>query len=317
MSKCVVRQHHRRNGQALIEFAVISLVTTILVAAVLSYGLLILGANVLQQAVDVGAQELARMPLPAQMAFGDSPYDTGSALHEPKVMQELFDEQHLVIDLTAGEVDDFTNKPLINRLLRPLMIYEEAVVNGASRRLIRYPGALVESTANHPLTGNKELTVLIPIIGARDPVTGVETIAEWRHVVEEIRSNGIGPFSLASSDPANLSFQPGVVAMRINYPYQSGALVAVQYKDAGGALLSTQDALTQDVVNSPIQADDSSVTNAMIPVGYGLVVTDGGSTGANAGTYGLGRQFAFTMAVRPYRKLVSSQAIYRREVYGQ
>ena len=105
--------------------------------------------------------------------------------------------------------------------------------------------------------------------------------------------------------------------MRINYPYQSGALVAVQYKDAGGTPLTAQDALTQDVVNWPIQADDSSVTNAALPAGYGLVVAEGDGVGPNAGAYGLGRQFAFTMSVRPYRTLISAQAIYRREVFGQ
>jgi hypothetical protein len=42
---------------------------------------------------------------------------------------------------------------------------------------------------------------------------------------------------------------------------------------------------------------------------------DDGGVGPYAGAYGLGRQLALGgRTVRPFRKLISAQAIYRREV---
>ena len=45
------------------------------------------------------------------------------------------------------------------------------------------------------------------------------------------------------------------------------------------------------------------------------IVLDDGAVGPYAGPYGLGRQFALAgRTLRPFRKLISAQAIYRREV---
>jgi len=49
-------------------------------------------------------------------------------------------------------------------------------------------------------------------------------------------------------------------------------------------------------------------------VAPGAPVEDPGAVGPYAGTFGLGRQFALAgRTVRPFRKLISAQAIYRRE----
>ncbi|MCA9073101.1 MAG: hypothetical protein KDA84_29465, partial [Planctomycetaceae bacterium] len=196
-----------------------------------------------------------------------------------------------------------------NRLLFPLYIYDVDIDQ------VRYPGTLVTNN-------NNEMTVLIPIIGFgnRDPSTGVETISEWRKVVEEITPvpNQPGPFALDSENTGNLD--AGMVALRINYPHQSGAMVAYIQTDQDGNPVPPSETLGRDdLINVPVQADDSQVTvQASLPDGYSLVnpatnpVTNGG---AHRGQYGLGEMQAFAVTVRPYRKVLSAQAIYRREVF--
>ena len=58
---------HRRNrrGQSLVEFAIVSLVVYMLLAAILSFGQMLVLRQTVQQAADVAARELSRTPLPA------------------------------------------------------------------------------------------------------------------------------------------------------------------------------------------------------------------------------------------------------------
>jgi hypothetical protein len=285
-----------RRGQALVEFAIIAFVLTLLLGAMLTFGFLLFGANVLQQAADVGAQELARHPFSPTGTFEEAVSDSG-----------LFDEAALVIPANT----DPNTLPLINRLLFPLYIYDVDIDQ------LRYPGALVRNTDTN------QLTVLIPIVGFgnRDPVTGVETITEWRRVVEEIVPAGElqGPYSLAATDTQRGSLDEGMVALRISYPHQSGALVAYLQTDGNGNAVPPAETLGRDdLVNIPVQADDASVTHDMLPDGYTLEsltpnsVVDGSP---NRGEFGLGEMQALGTTVRPYRKVLTAQAIYRREVF--
>ncbi|MCA9071573.1 MAG: pilus assembly protein, partial [Planctomycetaceae bacterium] len=83
------------------EFAIIAFVLTLLLGAMLTFGFLLFGANVLQQAADVGAQELARYPYSPTGTFEEALEDSG-----------LFREEDLVIP-TGTDPDTL---PLINRL---------------------------------------------------------------------------------------------------------------------------------------------------------------------------------------------------------
>jgi hypothetical protein len=66
-------------------------------------------------------------------------------------------------------------------------------------------------------------------------------------------------------------------------------------------------------MSNVIAADDAGVQQNNAPPG--VPVDESGATGAYAGAYGLGRQFALAgRTVRPFRKLISAQAIFRREV---
>ena len=65
-----------RRGQALLEFAILIPIIIILIGATISFGLFFFQANVLQQAVDVTAQEIARMPFePCLLYTSPSPRD--------------------------------------------------------------------------------------------------------------------------------------------------------------------------------------------------------------------------------------------------
>ncbi len=321
-SRPLRRSNKHRRGQALVEFAIIAFILTLLFGAMLTFGFLLFGANVLQQAADVGAQEFSRLPLPPAVEFPDlgttgrSSTDPSATISgsvpnvfaDPEFAAQIFDEQYLVVDLdndlAAGQTlsDYFADKPIINRLLQTLLIHQEH--NG--QRLVRYPGALV----TNPNTS--ELTVLIPVVTDR-AATGEETTIEWHAVIEEIRSEGNGPLSLNSS----VSGFEGMVALRINYPFQSGAMIAYQYELEDGSISgNVGNALGEEgILNHPVPATDG---NFNPPSPYTLEVqadsvTDG--LRSHSGRYGMGHLEAFDIQVRPYRKVLSAQAIYRREVF--
>jgi len=294
-----------RSGQALIEFAVIAFVMTLLLGAMLTFGFMFFGANVIQQAADVGAMELARHPYSPTGTFSDALKD------EP-----LFTEAALVV--AAGT--DPNTLPLINRLLFPLYIYDPDI------DMVRYPGTLVTN-------GDGDTTVVIPIVGSRDSTTGVETISEWHRVVEEIIPQGAnsGPYAVnASATEYGSLGQGGWVAMRINYPHQSGSLVAYVQTDTNGNILNPTETIGRDdVLNVAATADDVNVQNAataMFPDGNTLATanytlvnpTADPDIGASPhrGTYGFGEAQAHLTTVRPYRKVLTAQGIYRREVFS-
>jgi hypothetical protein len=191
---------------------------------------------------------------------------------------------------------------------------------------VRYPGALLSDDAGLACSAigpNGEasptgLTVGIPLVNTDN---GGESIT-WVPVLEEIRPADNsdcptrGPFSLvylaAQDDCGALDVDPsptrGVAAIRVNYPYQAAMLSGFR---------STPPTITDPFpsnITNPILADDGSVQeNNATPGG---LLDDGGAVGTYAGPYGLGRQLALAgRVVRPFRRLVSAQAIQRREVF--
>ena len=124
----------------------------------------------------------------------------------------------------------------------------------------------------------------------------VQTTIEWIPVLEEIAE---GSFTLASTGP-----QPGLAAVRLNYPFQAAMITG---------FLPNPEGPFEPTIGNPIIADDQGVVE--LNETPGTLLPDGGVVGTYSGTYGLGRQLAFAREVRPYRKLLSAQAIYRREVF--
>ncbi len=306
----------RRRGQSLVEFALVALVLYLLLAATIELGRAVFGAETLQEAARVAARELALEPLPAGAT-------TDAALADEEVRRRVFDAHWLVIDVTddpaspTADADGdgvlnrdqldalFARLPLVNRQLRPLYVLELRVAldDGRTRDLLRYPGALVfvdpgEAVVDRSVGGLPDLvpsglSVRIPQVDGRD-ADGVETI-RWVDVVE--------PFG--ASDPFPVAVE-GLVALRLNYPFQAAALTGHR---------ASPDGPFEPNVGLVIDADDAGVVEAE-PVGAGgLAVAGDARVGANTGAYGLGRLLAQGREVRPFRKLISVQAVFRREVW--
>jgi hypothetical protein len=276
----------------LLEFALIALVMYLLLAATLEFGRAYFSAQVIQQAADAAAREIARTPLPvsttvARLIQGmDDPAQS--------VPNTIYSEDWLVVDMAGipanmTVADYFTaNAPIVNRLLYPLMIPAEA----GNRRLLQYPGLLVPDGERR-----SGLNVVIPLVSYAG---GAETITGTVPVLQEILPNPNAsrsdyldpsqcPFSLtASGVPAA---QRGLVSIRINCPYQAASLAATA-RDPG----------------------DPHGPN------FRYIEVPGASAADRAGPYagpdGLGNLLVEGKSVRPFRRLVSSQAIYRREVIG-
>ena len=293
----------QRSGQALLEFAFLIPLLVVIIGATLSFGLFFFQANVLQQAVDVTAQEISRMPFSptAQLGLGDLNAATTTVMYDPNFQAQIYDEQYLVIhdsewDSGTSFNGDFQayvdTLPLLNRLLAPVMVRDDSYMGGVTR----FPGAIV-------INGNtSEETVLIPLMVY--DANAVESLARWVAPVEEIRPNdGQGPFSLTATNSA-ASFVPGMVALRINYPATSTTLVNRSRQNPA--------AITRP--------DDSALPSAAPGSNYSFAVGNESGvadTSIHSGRFGLGRQAALFEAngIRPYRKVMSAQAIYRREVF--
>jgi hypothetical protein len=311
-------------GSVFVEFALVSLALTMILAATIDFGRLMFSAQGVQDVARVAARELAITPLPANLTF-DGPGQTGALTwvdDDPSsptfgvalVRQRIFNPACLVINLAdpvvANDPDAFLRGlPIVNKALETVMIGDRP--NGAN--LLRYPGALLTTGDATPCDSVQSggaivsatatgLTVKIPYV--RDS-TG-ELIA-WLEVLEEIRPDPndptTGPFSL-SHNPA-LPNQPiGLAAVRVNYPFQAGAMTAF-HPDPDDPILNPS-------IGHPIL---TSETTCDPPPGFELA-GDPDAVGPFAGPCGLGRQLAFGgQVVRPFRKVVSAQAIYRREVF--
>lgn len=293
------RRHADRRGQSLVEFAIVAVVIYMLLAAILTFGQTLYSAQSLQQAADLAARELARTPLPADATFDE-------ALQNQSVRSRVFDERYLVLTIDEGAnpitfnggcaLADF---PLVNQQLVPIMIYDQ--IEG--KRVLRYPGAVFTdpnagTTLTPPASG---YLVRVPVVSvAAYPAPATESIT-WVPVLEEIHSSANpSPFQVSSS-------QRGIVALRINYPYQSASMSGFQQKPDPSSPPGPGNPLV------PIEASDTALPAS--PSGVGSSVVSDLEYGPYAGAYGLGRQAAWAKTVRPYRSLISAQAIYRREVF--
>ena len=267
----------------LVEFALVSLAFYLILAGTLEVGRMITSAQIVQNAARTAARELALIPLPATMTFGD-------ALRCPTVRTRIYDPALLAVELPTGILPDTSGWPSVNRILLPLMVVSE--INGT--KYLHYPGAVVESFLDGTI-------VKVPQVVSRG-TDGVETI-RWVDVIEEVTSvandPSTGPFSLVNSSP-----ERGLVALRVNCPYQAATMSAFQPVDIEDPYPTA----------TPILANDGGVTQLNAPGGTVL----GGSSaegGIYAGQYGLGKFYALNKEVRPFRRLISAQGVFRREVF--
>lgn len=311
-----------RRGGVLLEFAIVALVFYVLFAAVADMGRSSFMASTAGDAARLMARELARTPLPPE-------YDFRTALQAPEVTGAgdpnnpgIYDARWLVVDLdndlADGETLDafFADKPIVNRALRPLMIFDSPTIDGTQRRLYRYPGTLLKRT--NTTGGTDQYLVAIPVVDNVETDAGeaVSQIVSWLPVVQEVREKPPGVFLAAGDSPFDVrSPDGGVAAVRVNVPFQSSTTYS--YAVDPGQPLADQDTLA--VVYADVAP--SSVPPAGTVVGGLAEVIDASSfgeeTGAYAGQYGLGSFYALGREVRPFRRILSGQAVYRREVFDR
>lgn len=280
-----------RRGSVLVEFALISFALYMLMAALLEIGRAVFASQAIQSAADVMSRELAGAPLPATYTFQE-------ALDDPYVRTRVFDESGLVVDLAQhppGAALDayFSTLPVVNQMLRPVMIMDRLPGGGD---VLRYPGALLQASG----TSGTYYTVRIPRVIGRSP-DGIETI-DWVGVVEEVLPSESVQSHFGIDAP--LKAYRGLASVRVNYPYQASMLTAWRRGDFGGSQ------------QTPVLASDGSVSDTGLPDGLSFVQPGDPAEGSPyAGQYGLGRHYILlAQSVRPWRKLLTAQAVRRREV---
>lgn len=298
-----------RRGQSLVEFAVVALVLYMILAAILTFGHAIYAAQGLQTAADLAAKEISRAPLAADDTFEDV-LDSGEL-----GTHNIYDDDFLVYDLdslgTQSFLDDIVPTwPVVNQQLAMLMIVDRPDFDGdgsADANLIRYPGALLEDPSTP--TG---YTVGIPLVESRG-AAGAETI-RWVPVIEEIDTeDSPGDDDGDNPDPFRVSsVHRGIVALRINYPFQSATMSSFQPNAAGPF---------EPTIGTPNLANDGAVQEQNPGQRPGDLVGQPLQSGpvyagTYGGQYGLGAQGALGQIVRPYRRVISAQAIYRREAFA-
>lgn len=286
-----------RSGAALVEFAFIALAFYLLLAGTIEVGRMVFSLQALQNAARVGSRELAQLELPATYTFEQ-------ALRDPQVRETVFDPGLLVLDVSS--MDDATfqqridNFPTLNRMLVPLMLRERLDLGDGEREYFRYPGAILRVLNPGPF--DPPYTVAIPRVLSRDDA-GTETI-DWLPVVEEVRPStdpAEAPFSMISSGRHR-----GLVCLRVNYPFQAATMSAYRTDESSGVL-----------VNTPLEANDGGVVDSSGPPPGTTLVSATGGVNTYSGPYGLGRQFALGKEVRPFRRVLSGQSMFRREVFSR
>jgi hypothetical protein len=317
-----MKSPHRR-GQSLVEFAIVALMMYLMLAAIVEFGRMYFGAQTLQSTVDLAAREFARIPAPPDLTIAQG-------LSQGNVFNSIYDERFLVIDVQQaaqqyGDLMTYVNTqlPVVNRQLFPLMVYSQITENpglggtggdtqNQSRQVLRFPGALVQDP--NPSTAptgalNDGFVVMVPIVTARDANTGAETIV-WHRVLEASAFTATTP--AADNYPLFIDgtqvTNGGLAALRLNYPFQAATMSSYPWNPTGA---TQPNMLNPNLGDDPgvVASDPGGVMGNQQPVAPGY-------SPLYEGEYGLGGRYAVSKVVRPFRKTISCQAVYRREVYG-
>ncbi|WP_430453857.1 TadE/TadG family type IV pilus assembly protein [Rhodopirellula europaea] len=328
----------KRSGQALVEFGLVALVLYMLVGGAITFGIWIYAAGQIQQAANVGARELSQTPLPFDETFED-------ALEQKNVRQRVYDDRWLVIDLTKLKEEKpghnfFTyvvpQMPLLNQQLAVLYVLDVFDHDNDDAtppmRLMRYPGALLkrpqgesdESGIEYPDYVADDYVVQIPLVVERkeghNNGGGAERI-RWVCVVEEVDDPDTNPepFSLEDSNQD----MRGVVALRVHYPAQSTWLSSYQDRGAFVSNAGDPNAANDDAVESLNSEAMKGTLFDSKPLVFEDPLGESVYAGTYGGKYGLGIHGAMTspeltgdaIGIRPYRRVLVSHAIFRREVF--
>lgn len=309
------RRRRRQRGGVLAEFALVAFALWLLLAGVLELGRALSAQQILQHAARTIARELSQQALSHDASFADA-------------LRTTLDLRFLVIDsnlLARCGIADFDRAehaadldrlfaerlPIGNRLLRPLMIRDRV----GDLDLLRYPGALLARTdggvgPGSPCEAGSLYAVGIPRV---DEANGS---VRWLGVIEEEP----GPDPLGGRRAGFALSEGGWVGLRLHYPFQSAAMPGV--RDAGAV-----DPVSGRARQTFSEADRAYVDQGLDALGGTLLASDAadadarGGVAAYAGARGLGRlelgggASSGARTVRPWRRLLSATAGYRRELF--
>lgn len=309
-----------RRGGVLFEFAIVSFVFYVLFSVVVDMGRAAFMASAANDAARLMARELALAQLPSNIPFE-------VALQDFDVRGQYFggsgpgvyDQRFLAIDLAsyvpAGmSLDEFFGTlPIVNRALRPLMFFDTIDVGGQPREFLRYPGTVVQlDNSSAPYV----YTVIVPEVSYSG---NASTIVRWLPVVQEIRSADPGTL-IALDDWDESPFhagspEGGIAAVRVNVPFQAAT--------AGGRSLNTSDPQAlfetgfQNAVLATQTTNGASNLGDIVGSQSALLQSHASSSaGAYSGSFGLGSLQILGNEVRPWRKILMAQSIFRREVFA-
>ncbi len=298
----------------MVEFALVTTVLLLLVGALFDFGRVFFVAQQGQRAVDFAARELALLPLPPtgislrdalecrRAEVGDPAFPQCAALAGVPLLprEAIFDPDWLAVSCATlaglgfdctdeGDLDAFVSRlPVVNQMLWPLMIWDRTdACPGTAPCLLRYPGALFADASPASPTG---LQVRIPVLDG-DAIRCVPVIEPIEDAV------GTGPFPVERG---------GMVSLRWNFPFQAASLLGGRAEDG---VLQPIDVVDLDCAGIPGSLTEQE-TLGPLPA---LDATPG--AGPNAGPLGLGRHLARARELRPFRRVLSTESLARRELF--
>lgn len=264
----------------MVEFAIISFVMSAIVAGLL--GILVLGLNAFQ--TNIASENIGRL-LDGELAVSDAnPQKIFEAINPDG--RGLYDETRLILAPEDFRSDAFRSTlPEVNRLLLSNYVYDR------DRDVYRYPGAVVTNA-----DGNA--TVLVPLLP--DPAAGFPTGMS--------RSRGLDNTAFPSADnwAAPVSFMPTDLTNKFKvvviHPSQPASTIRLNVvHGADGRIIS----------QTPVVADDSAINLGPLPTGYSIGTAPATNLSpSSSGQYGLGRVYAFTQEVRPFRAVFESSSVF-------
>lgn len=320
------QKRRREGGGVIIEFSIAITVLWLILAATLDLGRAFAAAHLLQSAARTAARELALRPLAWNADFDG----------QNGAIRDIFDPSYLVLRAqciedeaalqgrTPGEQLDFllaSEGLLLNRMLRPLMVYEEVAVGGAQQRLLRYPGTLLRASAS--TTPAQDSTCRTPFVVAIPEVDDTEGRVVFRGIVEELQP---GAFRFGEATIGGML--PGTASVQLRYPFQAVGLSAWRIVDGVNRAMpvAQTDAYTVEGLGSGVrdgrQLIEATTIDALDALGQDGELVAYAQRGAGdplpvyGGRLGLGSQLVLGQRVRPFRRVISAQAIAPREVVG-
>jgi hypothetical protein len=311
---------NNRRGGVLLEFAIVSFVFYVLFSVVVDMGRASFMASSANDAARLMARELALAQLPSNISFEVALQDFDvRGQYFGGTGPGIYDQRFLAIDLesyipSGMSLDEFFGTlPIVNRALRPLMFFDTIDVGGQARQFLRYPGTVVQlDNSSAPYV----YTVIVPELTYSGSSS---TIVRWLPVIQEIRS--AGPGTLTGLDdwdesPFHTSSpEGGIAAVRVNVPFQAAT--------SGSRSLETSDPQElfetgfQNAVLATDTLNGASNLGDIVGSQSALLESHSSSTaGAYAGSFGLGSLQILGKQVRPWRKILMAQSIFRREVFA-